>query len=73
MLLRSKLNSIGSKISEALINYEISHEDFTTIINEDKNYRELKESIKVMKTQRSDTEKTLIEEGKRKDIDEIIR
>ena len=42
MLLRSKLNSIGSKISEALINYEISHEDFTTIINEDKNYRELK-------------------------------
>ena len=73
MLLRSKLNSIGSKISEALINYEISHEDFTTIINEDKNYRELKESIKVMKTQRSDIEKTLIEEGKRKDIDEIIR
>ena len=73
MLLRSKLNSIGSTISEALINYEISHEDFTTIINEDKNYRELKESIKVMKTQRSDIEKTLIEEGKRKDIDEIIR
>ena len=39
-----------------------------------KNYRELKESIRVMKTQRSDTEKyNLIEEGKRKGIDKIIR
>ena len=34
MLARSKLNSIESKISEALINNEISHEDFMTIINE---------------------------------------
>ena len=37
MLARSKLNSIESKISEALINNEISHEDFMTIINEQKN------------------------------------
>ena len=41
--LSSKLNSIESKISEALINNEISHEDFMTIINEESNYRELKE------------------------------
>ena len=34
MLARSKLNSIESKTSEALINNKISHEDFTTIINE---------------------------------------
>ena len=34
---RSKLNSIESKISQALINNEISHEDFMAIINEDKN------------------------------------
>ena len=33
MLARSKLNSIESKISEALINNEIGHEDFMTIIN----------------------------------------
>ena len=32
MLARSKLNIIESKISKALINNEISHEDFTTII-----------------------------------------
>ena len=39
MLARSKLNSIESKISEALINNEIIHEDFMTIINEEKNIR----------------------------------
>ena len=36
MLARSKLNSIESKISEALLNNEISHEDFMTVINEEK-------------------------------------
>ena len=37
MLARSKLNRIESKISEALINHEISHKDFVIIINEEKN------------------------------------
>ena len=37
MLARNKLNSIESKISEVLINNEISHEDFMMIINEEKN------------------------------------
>ena len=65
MLARRKLNSIESKISEALTNNEISHEDFVTIINEDKKYRELKENIRMMNSQRSDAEKIdLIEEGK---------
>ena len=36
MLARIKLNSIESKISEALINNEISHEGFMTILNEKK-------------------------------------
>ena len=47
MLGRSKLNSIESKISEALINNEISHEDFMTINYEERNYRESKESIRI--------------------------
>ena len=51
MLARSKLSNIESKISEALMNNQISHEDFMTIINEEKNYRELKESIRMMKGQ----------------------
>ena len=36
MLARSKLNSIESKTSEALEYSEIRHEDFMTIINEEK-------------------------------------
>ena len=39
MLAGSKLNSIESKISEALISNQISHEGFITIINEKRNYR----------------------------------
>ena len=75
MLARSKLNSIESKISEALINNEINHEDFMTIFNKERNYRELKESIRMMTSQRSDTEKiNLVEESKKKTgIDEVIK
>ena len=40
MLARSKLNSIESKISKALTDNEISHEDFETIINEEKSHFE---------------------------------
>ena len=66
MLARSKLNSIESKISKALMDNEISHEDFETIINEEKKYRELKESIRMLNIQKSDAEKVnLIEEGKK--------
>ena len=45
MLLRSKLNSIESKISEALINNKISHESFITIINEEKNTENEKKAL----------------------------
>ena len=42
MVARSKLKSIESKISEALINSEISHKDFMTIINEEKKISRIK-------------------------------
>ena len=54
MLARSKLNSTEGKVSEALINNEISHEDFMIIINEEKNYREVKESMRMMNSHRRD-------------------
>ena len=74
MLARSKLNSIEGKISKALIDNEISHEDFMTILNEEKKYWELKESIRMMNSQRSDAEKlSLIEEGKKRSINEVIK
>ena len=62
MLARSKLNSIESKISGALTNNQINHEDFIAIINEERNYRELKESIRMMKGQ----------EDKKIDIDYLV-
>ena len=37
MLARGKLNSIENKISEAIMDNEISYEDFDTITNEEKN------------------------------------
>ena len=53
MLARSKLNSIESKICKALMDNEISHEDFGKIIDEEKKYRELEESIRMMNSHRS--------------------
>ena len=45
-----------------------------TIINEEKKYRELKESIGMMNSQRSDTEKiNLIEEDNKIGINEVIK
>ena len=74
MLARSKLNSIESKISEALIKNEISHGDFITIINEERNYLELKQSIRMMNSQKSDTGKiNLIKKVLKIGIDEIIK
>ena len=44
-----------------------------TIINKEKKYRALKESIRMMNGQRSDVEKTdLIEEDKKMGINEVI-
>ena len=45
-----------------------------TVINEERNYRELKESIKMIKSQRSDTEKiNLIGKGKKIGIDKVTK
>ena len=47
-----------------------------TILNEEKKYQELKESIRMMNSQGSDVEKikiSLIEEGKKIGINEVIR
>ena len=74
MLAKSKLNSIESKISKALINNEISREDLETIINEENKYRELKESIRMINSHRSDAQKvSLIEEGQKLGINEANR
>ena len=74
MLARSKLNSLENKISKALMDNEISNEDFETIINEENKYRELRESIRMINIPRSDAEKVnLIEEGKKIGVNEAIK
>ena len=50
MIVRSKLNSIEKLVSQALIDLEISHEEFKPIINEEEDYRRLKENIRNIKS-----------------------
>ena len=45
MLANSKLNSIETLISQALIDLDISHEEFKIIVNEKERYDRMKESI----------------------------
>ena len=42
MLAKSKLNSVETLISQALIGMEISHEEFITILNEKDKYDKIK-------------------------------
>ena len=52
---------------------EVSDEDFQKIINEEKKYRELKESIRMMNSERSDAEKVnLIKEGKKQVLIKLL-
>ena len=67
LIAASKLNSIENIISKSLKNNKISHEDFTTTMNEERNYRELKESIRMMKSQRSDIERNKLIRKKNRD------
>ena len=43
---KSKLNSIDTLISEALINMDIGHEEFTTILKEKDRYGMMKDSLR---------------------------
>ena len=47
---KHKLNSIKTLISQALIDLEISHEEFKTIVNEKEMYEKIKESVRMMKS-----------------------
>ena len=46
MLAKSKLNSIEILVSQALIDMEIIHEEFVTILNERDKYEKMKENLK---------------------------
>ena len=50
MLAKSKLNSIEVLISKTLIDSNISHDEFVLINNVLKEYEEMKEEVKILKT-----------------------
>ena len=45
-LAKSKLNSIETLISQALIDMEISHEEFVTILRKKDKYEKMKENLR---------------------------
>ena len=46
MLAKSKLNSIETLVSEALIHMEISLEEFITILKEKDKYKKMKDNLR---------------------------
>ena len=50
VLARNKLNIIETLMSQALIDFDISHEEFKKIIDEKKKYEQIKESMKNAKS-----------------------
>ena len=50
MLAKSRLNSIETLMSKALIDLVISHEEFKTIVNEKEKYEQMKEIVKNTKS-----------------------
>ena len=46
MLTKSKLNSIETLVFQALIDMEISHEEFITVLNEKDKYEKIKENMR---------------------------
>ena len=46
ILAKSKLNSIETLISQALIDMELSHEEYSTILKETEKYQRMKDNLK---------------------------
>ena len=62
MLAKRKLNSIETLMSQVLIDLDISHEEFKTIVNEKEKYEQMKGSIRNVK---SNDEKDQLSENSR--------
>ena len=62
-----KLNSIETLISQALIDMDISHEEFVTILNEKDKYEKMKDNL------RSENEKYVSNDTSYKETYEIMR
>ena len=68
MLVKSKLNSIETLISQALIDLEISREEFRTTVNEKEKYDQMKENIRNIKSR---DEKNELSKNIRENIENV--
>ena len=59
-LARNKLNIIETLISQSLIDYDISHDEFSKIVYEKNNYEQMKDNIRSEKSIK-DLNKKMIE------------
>ena len=53
MLAKSKLNSIETLMSQALIDLDISHEEFKTVSNKKEKYEQMKKVLEIKKVEMS--------------------
>ena len=60
VLAKKKLNMIDTLLSSALNDSEISHEEFTNIIDEANIYENIKENIKELMTEPSSLKRTTL-------------
>ena len=54
MLAKSKLNNIETLVSQALIDMEISQEEFITILKEKDKYKKMKENVRNVSEKQED-------------------
>ena len=55
MLAESKLNSIETLVFQALIDMEISREEFITVLNEKDKYEKIKENVRNVNEKQENT------------------
>ena len=68
MLAKSKLTSIETLISQALIDLEVSQEEFRAIVNEKDRYEKMKENMRNIK---SNDEKDELSENNKKNNENV--
>ena len=68
MLAKSKLTSIETLISQALIDLEVSQEEFRAIVNEKDSYEKMKENMRNIK---SNDEKDDLSENNKKNNENV--
>ena len=66
MLAESKLNSIETLVSQALIDMKISHEEFVTIVKGKDKYQEMEENVRNVNEKQENTNQIVLFQGLKK-------